>query len=184
MAQSLRRAVLGLAAAVIALGACDAGAYTVRPTDVLVRLSSGASVNAVRYDAATRATPGAGLALTADVDFALDGPLALTGRVAPVFAPDFVDIGLGLGVRYRGTALNAPFIPWGGATVTAAFGVPTARGATHVNLGLRPAAGVDYFIMRDLYVGLEMAIEGSVLTTPDLAFETTAEALLGVGYRF
>ncbi len=176
--------VVVVVAAVFALAASDAGAYTVTAGDVLIRGVTGASVNVARLEVATKATPPAGLLLGADIDWSFDGPWAATASVRPVFAPGFVDVGIGVGARYRFLQLEAPFIPWASATLTTAVGGPLGYGDVHFNLGARVGGGIDYFVMRDLAVGVEIGTEVSALLTPLPAPEWTTEALVGVTWRW
>lgn len=166
-----------------AVGASQAGAYTVAPGDVLIRGVTGASVNVARLDVATKATPPAGLVLGVDLDWSIDGPLAFAASLHPVFSPGFVDANLGVGVKYRVLQLEAPFIPFGVAQVTTAVGGPLGYGDVHFNVGARVGGGVEYFVMRDLAVGVEIGTELSALLAPLNAAEWTTEALVGVTWR-
>ena len=161
----------------------SAAAYTVEPGDVLVRPVVGASVNVMRLPAATRATPQGGMVLGIDVDWSWDGALSLTGAFRPVLSPNYLDGNLGVGAKYRLVQLNAPFLPYGSLMATTALGGPLGAGDIHVNAGLRLAGGVDYFVMRNLAVGLEMAAELSQLFTPIGRPEASTEILAGVTWR-
>ena len=145
---------------------------------------TGASVNVARLNVATKATPAAGMILGADLDWSFDGAWSLATSIRPVFSPGFVDVGVGIGAKYRVLQLEAPFIPFATAQVTSALGGPLGYGDTHFNLGLRLAGGVDYFVMRDLAVGVEIGTEASALLAPLPAAEWTTEALVGVTWRF
>lgn len=181
---SVRRS-LGVLGALLALaGAPGAHAYTVAPGDVLVRPMAGASVNVVRYAAATRATPQGGMILGLDVDYAVSGPWAITAALRPVLSADYVDGNLGLGVKHRMLQLDAPLIPYVSLMATAAVGGPVGAGALHVNVGGRAGGGVDYFVMRGLAVGLELGLEVSALTVPTMRAEATADVLAGLSWRF
>ncbi len=171
-------------AAVFGFAATDAAAYTVSAGDVLIRGVTGASVNVARLEVVTKATPPAGLLLGADIDWSFDGPWSAVASVRPVFSPGFVDVGVGVGARYRFLQLEAPFIPWASASLTSAVGGPLGYGDVHFNLGARVGGGVDYFVMRDLAVGVEIGTELSALLTPLPAPEWTTEALVGVTWRW
>ncbi len=169
---------------VLAMSAAShANAYTVKGGDMLIRPVAGASVNVLRYPAATRATPYGGLLLGADFDYSLDGPINITAALRPVFSPNYIDVNLGVGAKYRIVQLEAPFIPYGSAMLTGAVGGPLGAGAVHLNLGARLAAGVDYFVMRNLAVGVEMAAEGGALLVPTVTPEVSTELLFGVSFR-
>lgn len=165
------------------LSAAPAAAYTVEGGDMLLRPVAGASVNVLRYPAATRATPSGGMLLGLDFDYSIDGALNVTAAFRPVLSPSYVDANLGVGVKYRVVQLGAPFIPYGTAMLTGALGGPLGAGALHTNAGLRLAGGVDYFVMRDLAVGVELGAEGSALFLPTLHPEASTELLIGVTFR-
>ena len=44
--------------------------------------------------------------------------------------------------------------------------------------------GIDYFVMRNLAIGVEVGAEASVLMLPLWYVEATTEALAGVSWRF
>ena len=158
-------------------------AYTVSPGDLLVRPVIGASVNVVRLKAATRDTPQGGMLLGVDLDWSFDGAWALAAAFRPVLSSDYVDANLGVGAKYRVIQLNAPFIPYASLMATTAVGGPMGFGDMHVNAGLRLAGGVDYWVMRDLAVGIEMAGEASHLFVPISQPEVSTEILAGVTWR-
>jgi outer membrane protein W len=164
--------------------ASTASAYTVKPGDMIVRASVGPSVNVLRLDVATKATPASGIQLGVDFDYALDGAWAVASSLRGTFAPGFVDGNVGVGAKYRVLQLNAPFIPYASAQAIGAVGGPLGYGDIHTNVGVRVAAGMDYFVRRDLSVGLEVATEGSLLLTPLVQPEASVDALVAVGWRF
>ena len=168
---------------VAALLATSASAYTVKPGDLLIKGVTGASVNVARFNVATKATPPAGLLLGADLDWSFDGNWSLAASVRPVLSPGFIDGNVGLGARYRVLQLDAPLIPWVLAQLVTAVGGPLGYGDLHVNLGARLGGGVDYFVMRNLAVGIEVATECSALLTPLPGAEPSTEVLLGVSWR-
>jgi hypothetical protein len=178
------RSVVAAVVVVAAMGgAAPAHAYTVKGGDVLVKGTTGASVNVARLDVATKATPPAGLSLGADVDWSFDGSWSLALSLRPVLSPGFVDGNVGLGARYRLLQLDAPFIPFAVAQVTTAVGGPMGYGDVHVNVGARVGGGVDYWVMRDLAVGVEIGTDASALLTPLVAPEWSTDALVGVTWR-
>ncbi|MCP4500172.1 MAG: hypothetical protein GY822_09455 [Deltaproteobacteria bacterium] len=162
----------------------SASAYTFDGGDLALKVNAGAGVNLLHADVATKRTPGAGMLFTLDVDYAITGPLHVIASVRPQASSNFVDLGVGAGIAYRVVQLEAPFVPYASAMVTPAFGVPFGHGDVHLNIGTRLGVGVDYFIMRQLFVGMELAVEGSLMAFPLLFPEITTEVLLGVGWRF
>lgn len=168
----------------VSLFASESSAYTFNGGDFSLKANAGAGVNLLRSDVATKRTPEAGMLFTLDADYALTGEFHLVGSLRPQASSNFLDSGIGLGVAYRAVRLNAPFVPYVSAMMTSALGLPFSHGDVHFNLGTRFAAGVDYFIMRQFYVGIEIAGEGSLMAFPLLMPEMTTEMLLGVGWRF
>jgi hypothetical protein len=160
-----------------------AQAYTVRGGDVLVKGAGGVSVNVARLDVATKATPPAGLLLGADIDWSFDGNWSLAASIRPVLSSGFVDGNVGIGARYRLLQLDAPFVPFAVAQVTTAVGGPLGYGDVHWNVGARVGGGVDYWVMRDLAVGVEISTEGSGLLVPLPAVEWSTDALLALTWR-
>lgn len=178
------RGVVALAFVVVAAFAGRADAYTVNPGDLLIRGVTGASINVARLDVATRATPPGGLVLGVDLDWSVDGPWAVAASLRPVLSPGYLDANLGIGAKYRVLQLAAPFIPFVTGQVTTAVGGPLGYGDVHFNLGGRVGAGIDYFVMRDLALGIEVSTEVSGLLTPLNALEWSTDALAGVTWRF
>lgn len=181
------RSLHGLCAAVLALSCLApsaAAAYTVAGGDFLLRPVLGASVNVLRLDVATRETPAGGLLLGLDADYAITGEWNVAATLRPVLAPGFIDTQLGVGAKYRLLATEAPLIPYASLLGTFALGAPLKYGDAHLNVGARLALGADYFVLRDLAVGIEAAVESSFLAVPISALEVTAEALIGLTYRF
>lgn len=162
----------------------QAHAYTAEQGELWVRPVLGASVNALRLDVATRATPPAGLLVGVDLDYALTREVAITGAFRPVISPGFIDGALMVGAKLRYVELQAPFIPYVSAGATTAIGLPLGYGEPHWSLGGRFAVGVDYFVTRHIAIGVESGGEASWLFTPLESPELTADALVGVTWRF
>ena len=164
-------------------GSTPASAYTVRPGDLLIKGVAGASVNVARLNVATKATPPAGMLLGADLDWSFDGNWSLMASLRPTLSPGFIDGNIGVGARYRLLQLDAPLIPWAGAQAITAIGGPLGYGDLHWNFGARVCGGVDYFVMRDLAVGVEVGTEVTALAAPLVAAEASTEVLIGVTFR-
>lgn len=180
---SLCSVVAGVVLLLSAALSSSASAYTVKPGDLLIKGVAGASVNVARLNVATKATPPAGMVLGADLDWSFDGNWSLMTSLRPALSPGFVDVNGAVGARYRLLQLDAPLIPWASAQVVTAVGGPLGYGDVHVNVGARVGGGVDYFVTRDLAVGLEVNTEGTVLVAPLLAGEASTDVLLGVTFR-
>lgn len=180
----MNKSILGLIFLAL-MASTPLAAYELKRNDWLLRGVTGASINVVREDSASRRTPGAGGMVGAEVEYVFDAGWSFTGAVRPVFAPDFVDLGFGLGAKYRWTTAAAPFIPYASLSLTPAVLIPvSASGSSHFNLGIRPSLGCDYFVMRDLALGLEAALEPSYLFGSGFrSLELTIDIVLGVTWR-
>jgi len=183
-AQPRSRAALVVVAALIASFAGEARAYSVEGGNLLVRPLAGVALNVLRLDVATRATPPAGMLTGVDVDYSLDGAWNLAFAYRPALSPGFVDHGVGLGVKYRVVQLEAPFIPYVAGLASTSFGAPLGYGDLHVRLGARAAGGIDYFVLRNLALGLELGAELGGLVTPLPQLELTTTVLAGLTWKF
>jgi hypothetical protein len=175
-------AAVALVATVALAG--QAQAYSINPGDLLIKGVVGPSINVLRLDVATKAAPPAGLMVGVDIDYALDGNWSLAGSLRPTLSPGFIDGSVGFGARYRLLQLDAPFIPWALGQLTAGIGGPVGYGDLHTAAGLRLGCGVDYFVLRDLALGVEVSTEPQVLFLPLTQLQWSAEALLAVTWRF
>jgi hypothetical protein len=164
--------------------ASSASAYDLQPGNWLIRGVIGGSINVVREDSASRPTPGAGAMVGFETEYMFDQNWTVLGAIRPVFAPGFVDLGFGLGAKYRWTDVGIPFIPFASVALTPAILIPTGDAKSHFNLGLRPSIGCDYFVMRDLAFGLEAALEPSYLFGSGYrSVELSIDILLGITWR-
>lgn len=164
---------------------CDLSAYEFSSGKFFLRGVVGPGVNVVRFDEdPNQTTPGAGLILGVEGEYVLDKPWSLIGGVRPSFSPGYVDIGFGAGAKYRWSDLGIPLHVYAALELTPAVLVPTSIGTAHFNLGLRPSFGVDYFLMRDLVLGTQVAFEPSLLwNAPIRSVEATVEFLFGLMYK-
>ena len=176
------RAFFG-ALALALTGAAPAAAYTIEGGTFTLKPVVGAAVNVLRLDVATRETPPAALIAGLDLDYSLDGPWNLAITLRPEFSAGYIDGELGLGVKYRFTQLDAPFIPYLAAVATTSVGGPLGYGDVHFNLGARVSGGVDYFVIHDLAVGLEIGAEAGGVLTPIGAAEMTMSVLAGLTWK-
>lgn len=152
--------------------------------DVVFKPVAGATINVLRYDKVTRETPKGGMTLGLDVDYLFSDAWAVTAGIRPVFSSGFIELGILAGAKYRLTQTDAPFIPYASLSFVTATLFPVPKGAKHVNIGLRPAVGIDYFVLRNLTVGLELAVEPSVMLTSGATdIEMSIDALFGVAWR-
>ena len=162
-------------------------AYEINAGNWLLKGVVGPSINLIHEDTTTRETPGAGAILGLELDYMLDNSWSVGGAIRPMLTPGFIDLGFGIGAKYRWTQLEMPLIPFVSVSITPAILIPVnGPGTAHINLGLRPTVGCDYFVMRDLSVGVELALEPSILfgSSYHRRIELTVEALAGATWRF
>ena len=167
------------------LGASSVGAYDFTAGDFLLRGFGGGSINVIHEDGKSERTPGAGGIFSLDLEYMLTEAWSVSGSIRPMFAPLFVDLGFAAGVKYRFTNNSVPFIPYIGAALNPAALIPINVGRGHFNLGLRALGGCDYFLMRDLAFGIELALEPSYVISGAKyrKFELTVDVLVGLTWR-
>ncbi|MFH1810986.1 MAG: hypothetical protein ABIJ09_19755 [Pseudomonadota bacterium] len=177
-----------LAVGLVIAGALLAGragqAYEIKAGDQVVRAGAGGSFNFVRHRLVTRETPQALATLGLVYDYALTDSFSVTGALRPGVADRYLDLPLAAGVRYRFPGLKAPLIPYAGAELVVDLGVPLGPPPLHVNLGVRAAGGLEYFVTGNFGVGVEFGLETGPLLTPAFDVESAAELALVCGYRF
>lgn len=118
-----------------------------------------------------------------EVEYMLGSKLSLTGALRPLFANNSVSLGFGAGAKYRFVNREVPLIPFVSLQLTPSVYIPTVSYAkSHFNLGLRPTAGFEYFVARDLCLGIEAAMNpsfvmgGGTSNTMEASFEVLAGA--------
>jgi len=169
----------------IALFGLSASAYEFSTGKVFVRGAVGPMINVFRYDAIPeQASPSGGLMLSGEVEYVVSKPWSLIGAFRPTFATGAVDLEFGVGGKYRWDNLDVPLVFYTSVELTPALLVPTNGANTHFNLGIRPGAGLDYFVMHNLVVGAQLAVNPSILVDQQFrSFEASIEFLFSVMYE-
>ena len=148
---------------------------------VFLRGVVGPTVNVFRCTEPDEESPGAALMLGVEVDYVVTKPWSLIGGFRPTFSPGFIDLGLSAGAKFRWHDLGTPVIPYVSLEMTTAWLLPVSPSRTHFNWGLRPSVGFDYFLMRDIVVGGQIAINPSwLMTAPLSSFESSIDIMLSV----
>lgn len=152
---------------------------------VFLRGAVGPAINVFRYDDLTsEASPSAGLMLAIEGEYIVAQPWALIGGFRPTFSTGSIDLKFGFGARYRWDNLGMPIILSTGLELTPALLVPTNGASTHFNLGIRPSFAAEYFVMRDLVLSAQLALDPSMLVTERFrSFEASIEFLFGVAVK-
>jgi hypothetical protein len=163
----------------------NAASYEFSTGKVFLRGVFGATVNVFRYDAIpSEASPGAGLMLGLEADYIVTRPWSLIAGFRPSFSPGYVDLGFSVGAKYRWDDVVAPITLYGSLELTPAVLLPVAPSSVHFNMGLRPSFGFEYFLMRDLVVGGQLAIDPSWLVTKRFSsFEGSIDIAGSIMYK-
>lgn len=168
-----------------ALVSLSASAYEFSTGKLFVRGAVGPMINVFRYDAIPQqATPSGGLMLAGEVEYVVSKPWSVIGGFRPTFATGAIDLEFGVGGKYRWDNLDVPLVLYASVELTPALLVPTNGADTHFNLGIRPGAGLDYFVMHNLIVGAQLAVNPSILIDQQYRkFEASIEFLFSVMYE-
>ncbi|MBH1988964.1 MAG: hypothetical protein I8H75_05210 [Myxococcaceae bacterium] len=163
--------------------AFSAWSYEYKPGDWLLHAVLGRSVTFVRDDATTI---GQNILAGLEGEYMLSPRWSVTAAIRPTFGESAVLFGLGVGGKYRWIHAQTPLVPFAAFALTPSFYIPTVDGFKgHFNLGFRPSGGFEYFVSRDLSLGLEAAL------TPSFVFggntrntlEASIEVLAGATWR-
>jgi hypothetical protein len=119
--------------------------------------------------------------LAAEAEYVVSQPWSLIGGFRPTFSAGSIDLKFGAGAKYRWADLGMPIILYSALELTPAVLLPTNGASTHFNIGLRPSFGLDYFVMGDLVLGAQLALDPSFLVTDRFrGFEASIEFLFGI----
>ena len=164
------------------LASTSALSYEFSTGKVFLRVVVGPVVNVFRYDdLSSEASPSAGLMLGLEAEYVVTRPWSLIAGFRPTFSSGSIDLKFGAGAKYRWDNLGMPIILYTALELTPALLVPTTNASTHFNLGIRPSFGADYFVMRDLVLGAQLALDPSMLVTERFrSFEASIEFLLSI----
>jgi len=173
-----------VAASLLFLIGAPAAAYRVEAGDQMVHASAGGTFNFVRHRLVTRETPPSLLTVGLGYDYALTSSLSLLAELQPGLGDRYLGLPLAAGVRYRVPGLAAPLSPYATLAATATLGLPLGPPPLHVNVGVRAALGVEYFVSNAFAVGAEFALGSGPLLLPEFDLESRADLMLGCGYRF
>lgn len=156
--------------------------YEYKPKQWLWRAIVGNSVYFVK-DSRTLMTNG--ILSGVEVEYMLDSNFSVTSAFRPLFATNSLEIGFGFGAKYRFVGKKSRLVPFVGFGLTPSVFMPTtASSKPHFNLGLRPTAGFEYFVARNLALGIEAALNPSFVMGGGTknTMEATVEVLLGVTF--
>lgn len=160
-------------------------AYEYKANEWLIRGVLGGAVYFVQ-DNSTRL--GAGSILTGvEAEYLLSPRFSVTGAFRPLFATNSMSLGFGAGVKYRFADKDVPIVPFVSVALTPSVFIPTSTSGpkSHFNLGLRPTAGFEYFVARDLALGIEAALNPSFVmgSGTSRTMEASFEVLAGATWR-
>lgn len=106
--------------------------------------------------------------------------------VKPLFARNRFVLGLAGTAKYRFLSDSIPVIPFVSVGLSPSVLLATEWFFTaHFNLGLRAAAGIEYFIAPNLGLSLEAGLTPSLVWGKGVTrgFESTADILVGLSWR-
>ena len=104
----------------------------------------------------------------------------------PIFASNRVVFGFAGSAKYRFLSESIPIIPFVSVGLAPSVLLATEWFFTaHFNLGLRTAAGIEYFITPNLGLSLETGLTPSLVWGKGVTrnFESTADILVGLTWR-
>lgn len=163
--------------------ALNAFSYEYKPAEWLIR---GVLGNAVYFVQDPNTNIGNNILLGVEVEYMLSSNLSVTGALRPLFAKQAVVLGFGAGAKYRFFSREMPLVPFVSLGLTPSVYISTSSyGSSHFNLGLRPTGGFEYFVSRDLSLGLEAVLNPSFVMGGNTSnvMESSVEVLLGATWR-
>ena len=158
-------------------------AYEYKPGEWILRAVLGKSVYFVQ-DPMTHVSDG--ILSGVEVEYLLSPNWSVQGAVRPLFSSMSVILGFGIGAKYRFVNKDSPLIPFVSLGLTPYVYIPTtAYSKAHFDLGLRPTGGFEYFVARDLALGLEAALNPSFVMggATSNVMEASFEVLVGATWR-
>jgi hypothetical protein len=158
-------------------------AYQYKPGEWLLR---GVLGEAVYFAKDPASNIGHNIMAGVELEYMLGSKFSVTGAFRPLFAEGSLSLGFGAGAKYRFVNKEVPLIPFVSLQLTPSIYVPTVGYAkSHFNLGFRPTAGFEYFIARDLSLGIEAALNPSFVMGGGTgnAMEASFEVLAGATWR-
>lgn len=170
---------------VLALFSLPLWSYEFQARDWQLKAVVGADVRSIKYEQITKETPGAGAVLGLDLDYMFEKSLSALGTVHSVFLPGAFDLQFGGGAKYRLPVQTSPFIPYVSGQLYFGFLIPSMPGRSmHFNVGPKVSGGFDYFVLRNLAVGLDVSLFPSFMKTSGAkSFEMAFDIVLGVSWR-
>lgn len=166
--------------ALLCLLALPVSAYEYKPGEWLLRGILGKAVYFVQDNTTDI---GDNILTGVELEYMLGSKFSITGGIRPLLAVGSVSLGFGAGAKYRFVNKEVPLIPFVSLAVTPSVYIPTnSYGSSHFNFGFRPTAGFEYFVARDLSLGIEAALNpsfvmgGGTRNTMEASFEVLAGA--------
>jgi hypothetical protein len=143
----------------------------------------GANVNVVRHEG-REPTPKAAMPLYMTLDYAVDKNFGVFATFAPQFSGSAVSFLTRAGAKYWMTFMDAPYVPYVSLALTPALLWPTGQAKSHVNLGISPGVGINFFVMANFLVGMHLNLNPSIaMVNNERHFELAVSGLLDVSFR-
>jgi hypothetical protein len=167
--------------ALLCLLALPVSAYEYKPGEWLLR---GVLGKAVYFAQDLMTNVGDNILTGVEFEYMLSPKFSITGAARPLFAVGSVSLGFGAGAKYRFVNKEVPLIPFVSLALTPSVYIPTNSGRPHFNCGFRPTAGFEYFVARDLSLGIEAALNPNfVMGGGASGMEASFEVLAGATWR-
>lgn len=143
----------------------------------------GANINVVRYDG-PNASPKAYMPFYTTLDYAVDRNFGVFASFSPQFSGSAVSFLTRAGMKYWFSFLDAPYVPYISLAITPELLWPTSRHESHINFGLSPGIGINYFVMANFLVGMHLNFNPTIaMVDGGRNFELAVSGLLDVSFR-
>lgn len=142
----------------------------------------GYSVNAARHEG-MHPTPTAAMPLYLSLDYAIDKNFGAFATFAPQFSGSAISFLLRGGVKYWFSIPDTPYVPYVSLAATPAWLLPTNGYKSHLNFGISPGVGLNYFIFADFILGLHVNFNPSIaLVNSESHFEFSVTSILDLSF--
>lgn len=143
----------------------------------------GAHVNVIRMTGA-EASPKAYMPWSLTLDYKLDQALGIFAALAPQFGGSALSVLWQAGVKYHINLANAPYVPYLALAISPSFMLAQADHKNHFNLGLSPIFGLNYFVMANFLIGLDLGLHPSLAwANNERQAELAVSSLLNLSFK-
>ncbi|MCA9508370.1 MAG: hypothetical protein KC505_08120 [Myxococcales bacterium] len=137
------------------LGSISLSAYRYDSGQLYVSGGLGAHINVVRHEGKSP-TPKAYMPFYGTLDYAIDRNFGVFASFAPQFSGGVISFLSRAGIKYWFSFLETPYVPYVSLAITPELVVPTSSAKNHINIGISPGIGINYFVMAHFLVGMHL----------------------------